>query len=83
MPNDVQKIFGTALFGVVSDLAKAKEEGKQLPGLLDKIAGVAFNAKNAGVDFAKEEAKNQVIKYLPWVGLGTAIVIIIVLISKK
>jgi hypothetical protein len=80
---NIGSIFGTALFGVVSDLTKAKENGQQLPGVLDNIASLALNAKNQGIDFVKEEAKQQTIKALPWFGLSIAIIIILILAFKK
>jgi hypothetical protein len=76
-------IFGTALFGVVNDLVVAKENGQQLPGVLNDVAGLALKAKNQGIDFVKAEAKDQAIKSIPWVALGIAVVIILILAFKK
>lgn len=80
---NVNSILGTALFGIVSDLTKAKEDGKQLPGLLDKIASVALDAKEAGMNFAKEEAKVQAKKAIPWIGLSVAVGIIVYLLARQ
>ena len=80
---NLNTIFGSALFGIVDDLVTAKENGQQLPGLLDKIAGVASDAKKQGIDIAKEEAKNQAMKYVPHAIAGVLLIIVIVLIVKR
>lgn len=80
---NLNSIFGSAIFGVVDDLITAKENGQQLPGILDKIAGVASDAKQQGIDIAKEEAKNQAMKYIPHVIAGVMVIIVIILLVKK
>lgn len=79
---NLTSIFGSALFGVASDLADAKESGQQLPGLLDKIATVSLDARNQGIDLAKEEAKSQAIKYAPFAVAGVLLIIVIILVIK-
>ncbi len=80
---NLNNIFGTAIFGIVDDLVTAKESGQKLPAVLDKIAGVASDAKNSGIDMAKEEAKNQAMKYVPWALAGVLFIFIIILIIKR
>lgn len=83
MNKEVRQIFGTALFGVVTDLAKAKESGVKLPGVLDNVAELALKAKETGVDIVKEEAKHQALKYLPWAIAALAVIVVIVVLLKK
>lgn len=80
---NIGKILGTSIFGFVSELTKAKEDGKQLPGLLDDVATLALNAKEQGVNFVKEEAKQEAKKLIPWIGLGIAVIVIIILLSRQ
>lgn len=76
-------IFGSALFGVTEDLVKAKEKGQELPGLLDKIATVAKNAKDKGIDLLKYEAEDRMKKLLPWIIAAVAVGILLVVMYKK
>jgi len=80
---NVKAILSTSLFGVVNDLVKAKEDGQPLPGILDKIAGMALNAKNQGIDMAKEEAKVQSMKYIPHAIAAVLAIVLIVVLMKK
>lgn len=80
---EVKKIFGTALFGVVTDLVEAKEQGVKLPPLLDKVADIALDAKKSGVDMAKAEAEERAIKIVPWAVAGVLFTILAIVIIKK
>lgn len=78
----VGQIFGSALLGITDDLIKAKESGQQLPGLLDKIAAVASDAKAKGIDIAKAAAREKLKQQTPYILLGVAVIIIIILSFK-
>lgn len=80
---DLGKIFGTALFGITEDLVNAKESGQELPGLLDKLAGVAIVAKEKGIDLAKVEATERAKKYLPWGIAGIAVIALIIALANR
>lgn len=67
MTNDVREILSQPLFSVADDLAAAKKNGTQLPGLLDHVAEVAIDAKIKGVDLAYEDMKHQFSKHIAWI----------------
>lgn len=78
---DLKKIFGSAIFGIVEDLAEAKDKGQELPGLLDKIGSLASKAKADGIDLLKYEVQERLKKYIPWVLL--VIVLAILLYTQR
>lgn len=74
------KIFGSAGMSFLQSLMSAKENGEQLPPVLDKIANLAVKSKsqitNAAIDVAKDEAN----KRMAWIvagGLGIALLIVL------
>lgn len=84
MPDNANlgKIFGTALVGVAEDLVEAKEKGQQLPGLLDKLAGLAADAKSKGINVAKDVLKEKVKEYIPYAVAGVLAIIVLILIFR-
>ncbi len=72
----------TFLSGIVS----AKEEGKPLPPLVDKIAGMVIQGKSAGKDLAIAAAKEESIKQFPWLlvaVLGLTVIIMVFVAIKN
>jgi len=74
---------GSAIFGFLSELATAKEQGQKMPKVLDKLAGLVVKGKNEGVSIAKETAKEQLKIKLPLIIMGVVIVILVAVLIYK
>lgn len=74
---------GSAVFSFLSELATAKEEGKKMPKLLDKIAGLALTGKREGISIAQETVKEQFRLKLPLIIMGIIIAVLVGFIIFK
>jgi len=74
---------GSAIYGLLGDLATAKESGQKLPKFLDKVATLVVKGKKEGVVIAKETVKEQIKLKLPLIIMGAIIIVLIVMYLKK
>ncbi len=77
------KIFGGAGLSFIQSLISAKENGEQLPPLLDKLGNLAIKSKASIKDAAIETAKDEANKKLAWIVAGVLGVALVVVIAKK
>lgn len=75
---------GSAVFGLLGDLAKAKESGQKLPKFLDKVATLVVKGKKEGTELAKETVKEQIKIKLPIIIMGAVILgLLIYILTRK
>lgn len=87
--SNLKQILGEALGGIVGNLIQDKKEGKQLPPLLDAVAGLGIKTEQAAIDAAQNRAESQigknVLTFSPYIigGIILVFVVIVFLIFKK
>jgi len=79
----IGNLLGGAGLKFLNDIITAKENGQQLPKVLDKIADVAIKGKTNVQDIAIETAKEEARKRSAWIVAGLLAVALVVVVIKK
>lgn len=78
---EILKDTGLNLLG---NLIAAKEEGKELPGFLDKIATILTSSQKQAEQIVKKEAQKEATNKMGWIIAVVLLIIIIgILIANK
>ena len=82
-PKTVGNMLGTAGLTFLNDLVNAKKSGQKLPGILDKIAGIAIGGQEKAIEVVQKEANEQANQKLGWIISIILVVILIIILIKN
>lgn len=79
----VGQMAASAALGFLGNLINAKQQGQELPPVLDKVATIAISGQDKAIEIAQKEAKEHAINQMAWIIAGVLAVVLIIVLLKK